>query len=133
MARRSRTVPAAQKRAMARGRKLAGDVRAYLEVLEAGRGARRRNPDTLRRQLADIEARWESADPLARVHLAQRRIDLRRALDGLQGERHWAEVEARFVRSAKAYGAAKGISYAAWREVGVPAALLRKAGITRRT
>ena len=42
-----------------------------------------------------------------------------------------ARLEAGFVRSAKAYGERKGISYAAWREQGVPAAVLRQAGITR--
>ena len=36
-----------------------------------------------------------------------------------------------FVKSAKGYGERKGISYAAWREVGVSAATLKAAGISR--
>ena len=36
-----------------------------------------------------------------------------------------------FVKNAKAYGAAKGIEHATWREIGVPTDVLRDAGITR--
>jgi hypothetical protein len=35
------------------------------------------------------------------------------------------------VKNARAYSRAKGISYGAWREVGVPADVLREAGIAR--
>jgi hypothetical protein len=40
-------------------------------------------------------------------------------------------AEAEFIASAKAYGERKGISYSAWREVGVSAAVLKQAGISR--
>ena len=40
-------------------------------------------------------------------------------------------LEKGFVRDAKAYSDSKGITYASWREVGVPADVLKKAGITR--
>jgi hypothetical protein len=36
-----------------------------------------------------------------------------------------------FVKAARPYSKSKGISYGAWREVGVPADVLRDAGITR--
>ena len=36
-----------------------------------------------------------------------------------------------FVKHARAYGEAKGIEHATWREIGVPADVLREAGITR--
>ena len=42
-----------------------------------------------------------------------------------------AGLEAEFTKVAKAYSARQGISYAAWRAVGVPAAVLKKAGVTR--
>ncbi|GIU89638.1 MAG: hypothetical protein KatS3mg010_0737 [Acidimicrobiia bacterium] len=40
-------------------------------------------------------------------------------------------LEKEFVKVAKGYSARKGISYGAWREFGVPAEVLKKAGITR--
>ena len=40
-------------------------------------------------------------------------------------------LEEEFVRSAAAYGSRRGLTYAAWREAGVPPAVLRRAGITR--
>jgi hypothetical protein len=36
------------------------------------------------------------------------------------------------VKSAAPYSERKGITYSAWREVGVPANVLEKAGISRR-
>ena len=42
-----------------------------------------------------------------------------------------APLEADFVKYARAYGEANGISYGTWRDAGVPAAVLKKAGITR--
>jgi len=41
------------------------------------------------------------------------------------------ELEEEFVRVAKGYAARKGISYIAFRQIGVPAAILREAGINR--
>jgi hypothetical protein len=40
-------------------------------------------------------------------------------------------LEDEFVSAAKPYSERKSISYAAWRELGVDAAVLKKAGITR--
>ena len=40
-------------------------------------------------------------------------------------------VEDAFVQVAKSYGERQGISYNAWREVGVPAPVLKRAGIGR--
>ena len=41
------------------------------------------------------------------------------------------ELEEGFISSAKSYGQRKGISHGAWRSLGVPADVLRKAGISR--
>ncbi len=40
-------------------------------------------------------------------------------------------LEAAFVEVAKSYSESKAISYASWRDVGVPAAVLTQAGISR--
>ena len=39
--------------------------------------------------------------------------------------------EADFVAAARPYSERKRISYAAWRELGVPPAILKRAGISR--
>ena len=41
-------------------------------------------------------------------------------------------LETAFVDVAKSYSERQGIGYQSWREVGVPAAVLSRAGITRR-
>jgi len=40
-------------------------------------------------------------------------------------------LEDDFVQAAREYGERKGISYAAWREAGVDAAVLKRAGVRR--
>jgi hypothetical protein len=41
-------------------------------------------------------------------------------------------LEETFVKVARSYGNSKSISYASWRDVGVPASTLKSAGINRR-
>ncbi|WP_419932290.1 hypothetical protein [Candidatus Poriferisodalis sp.] len=52
-------------------------------------------------------------------------------LEALQAEPDMSSAEAGFVAHAASYGARKGIQCATWREFGVPADVLVKAGITR--
>jgi hypothetical protein len=40
-------------------------------------------------------------------------------------------LQADFVAAAGEYGQRKSITYAAWREVGVPSSVLKQAGISR--
>ena len=40
-------------------------------------------------------------------------------------------LERDFVRVAKSYADSKAISYSSWRDVGVPASVLKSAGISR--
>ena len=69
------------------------------------------------------------SDQLQRLALIQQRIDAekRRAED--PGDIN--ALEAEFVNAAKSYSTRKGISYKAWREMGVAAAVLSKSGIAR--
>jgi len=121
------------KAALARGREQGRAVRNYLEALEAHkpRRGRRRTPDSMKKRLVTIEQKLQSADPLARVNLVQERIDLDRELNAKQATTDLSKLEDDFVKAAREYGARKGISYAAWREVGVDAAVLKRAGISR--
>lgn len=108
-------------------------MRRYLEALELNkpRRGRKRTPESVQRQLAAVEENLDNADPLARVHLIQQRIDLQRELEAKSQTVDMGELEAGFVKAAKGYGGRKGISYAAWREAGVEAEVLKKAGISR--
>jgi hypothetical protein len=71
------------------------------------------------------------ADVVKRLSLVQERLDLLDELDRLGEQEDIGAAEAEFVAVAASYGERKGISYSAWREVGVPAAVLRSAGISR--
>jgi hypothetical protein len=121
------------KAALAEGRRQGRAVRGYLEALEAHRPkrGRKRTPESIRTRMAAIEASLESAVAMKRLQLVQERIDLQSALEAAETTIDLSALEDEFVGAAAAYGARKGISYAAWREVGVPAAILKRAGIER--
>lgn len=121
------------KAAMAQGRAEGRAVRAYLEALEAHKPkrGRRRTPDSIRTRLDKIEGEIETADQLTKLNLIQERMDLADELERMENKPDLDELESAFVAAAANYGERKGIAYAAWRELGVPAATLRAAGIGR--
>ncbi|HET6773749.1 MAG TPA: hypothetical protein VFH36_10600 [Acidimicrobiales bacterium] len=121
------------KAALAEGREQGRAVRRYLEALEANkpRRGRKRSPESLKKRLDTIDSEIASADPLKRVHLVQERADLQDALDASASNVDIGQLEKAFVKSAAPYSERKGITYTTWREVGVPAAVLEKAGISR--
>ena len=112
-------------------------IREYLTALEqnAPRRGRKRTPDGIRRQLASVAAEMEGATVTRQLDMVQQRIDLETELEALEqaGSIDLSALEANFVDHAAAYGGRRGISYAAWREVGVSAATLKAAGIRRST
>lgn len=121
------------KAALAEGRNQGRAVRLYLEALDAHRPkrGRKRTADTMAKRLARIDAELETADPLKRLQLIQERLDLRVELDAAGQKVDLAGLEDAFVGAAGAYSARKGISYAAWRELGVEPGVLQRAGIKR--
>ncbi len=121
------------KQALAVGREEGRAVRRYLEALEAHRPkrGRKRTAESIQRRLDDIEARLETADPLSRLQLVQERMNLQNELATKSEAVDLSELEEEFVNAAKGYGERKGITYAAWREAGVDAAVLKRAGIRR--
>lgn len=121
------------KAALAAGRAEGRAVRAYLEALDQHRPkrGRKRTPDSVNARLAKIDSELVSADPMTRLSLVQERLDLLTELESLTTTVNLTALESDFVKSAKGYGERKGISYAAWREVGVSAATLKAAGISR--
>ena len=121
------------KSALAQGRSEGRAVRRYLEALEAHkpRRGRKRTVDSMKQRLSAIEEALNNADPLDRLHLVQERMDLESEIASAGEKLDIATLEAEFVSAASAYSRRKGISYSAWRELGVPAATLKKAGIGR--
>lgn len=123
------------KAALAAGRAQGLAVRRYLEALERSRPRRGRRPtgEALQRQLAEIEQRLPAADPLQRLHLVQQRKSIEERLAATEDHGELAALEDAFVAVAADYGSRKGIDYSTWREIGVPAEVLRRAGIHRST
>lgn len=121
------------KAALAQGREEGRVVRAYLEALEATR-PRRGRPRTIenvRKRLETVVDEIDTADALTRLQLVQERLDLEFELDAMESSDDLATLEEEFVRVAASYGERKGITYIAWREVGVAAEVLKDAGIRR--
>lgn len=110
-------------------------VREYLKALEqnAPRRGRKRTPESVARQLAAVDAQMADATVTKRLSLIQQRMDLEAEQEALAaaGTVDMSALEAGFVQNAAAYGGRRGISYAAWREIGVSSATLKAAGIRR--
>ena len=120
------------KAALAVGREQGRAVRRYLEALEQHRPrrGRKRTRESVERRLAAVEERLQAADPLERLHLTQERMDLQSELASMDGNGvDMAQLEEAFVVAAAEYGTRRGITYAAWRDAGVPISMLRRAGI----
>jgi len=127
------TMTAAHKRALAAGRARSKAVRDYLEALEANRPkrGRKRTPASINKRLAAIEEKIPAAPVTTRLNLIQERQNLLNALAAMQVKTDLSGLEKAFAKHAKGYALSKGIEYSSWRSVGVPAAVLQKAGITR--
>lgn len=118
--------------ALAEGRAQARTIKLYLEALGDRRPGRPVTPKSLKARLVRIEEKLETEDDvLKRLDLIQRRIDVREALAKAYAASKVDELEAAFVDVAYAYSERKGVTYAAWREIGVRAATLERAGISR--
>ena len=131
---KKRTVSASQKDAMAKGRRASAAVGAYLEALEAAkpRRGRRLSTDEIERRLAAAREAVDQETGTRKLAAAQHVIDLeRRLVETTIPGPDLDELEAGFVEWAPFYAESKGISYAAFRATGVPAAVLRRAGISR--
>jgi hypothetical protein len=133
MATRKKTMSNEHKAALAEGRSQSRAVSRYLEALEANRPkrGRKRTPDSIKARLAKLEDELTTAEPLAALNLRQERIDLQAELAAMNAKVDMGALEAGFTKAAKGYSERKGITYAVWRESGVPAAVLKKSGITR--
>ena len=120
------------KEALAEGRADGRVIKNYLEALEQTRPRRgKRTPESIKKRLTTIEHEIASASPLHRLQLIQKRMDLQREREILGTTTDISSLETAFVKIAARYAERKGISYAAWRELGVQADVLGRAGIGR--
>ena len=131
--RKKMVMTAEHKQALAEGRELGRGVKNYLEALESNRPrrGRQRTPDSIKKRLAAIRSQLPDSPPLQRLQLVQEELDLQQELERLDAKVDLTGLEREFVRVAKPYSERKGISYAAWRELGVAPDVLKKAGISR--
>ena len=121
------------KAALAQGRAEGRVVRDYLEALRSSKPkrGRKRTPESIQKRLDAIDVELADAEPLAELKLVQERRDLQAELDSMGTTVDVGSLEAAFVKVAKGYSERQGISYASWREVGVEAGTLKRAGISR--
>jgi hypothetical protein len=112
-------------------------IRDYLKALEqnAPQRGRKRTTESVGRQIATLEGELAGASITKRLGLIQQRIELEADLEALSqaASVDLTALEAGFATYAAAYGGRRGISYAAWREIGVSSATLKSAGIRRST
>ena len=130
-----RKMTAAHKKALADGRAMSAAVDRYLTSINTPkRRGRKVSTATLETRLRAAQARSRKAAGVEKVVAAQEVRDLRAKLAEAKGTGTGTDTkaaEAAFVKVARKFGESRGISYGAWRDAGVPAAVLKKAGVAR--
>lgn len=120
------------KAALAKGRRESRLIKAYLNATRSRRPGRPVTADSLRTRIESLDSRLASeTDALKIVDLHQERLDAEDALKALDDAPDITQAEKDFIEVAASYSERKGISYTAWRQVGVPASVLKAAGIPR--
>ena len=129
----SRKMSAEHKAALAKGREQGRAVREYLAALnEEKKPGRKLDPDTLTQRITDTQEQIDAEpDPAKRVDLIQKRLDYEEKLADIGESVDLDMLQKEFVKVAQEYSERKGITYSAWREAGVSAAVLKDAGIPR--
>jgi hypothetical protein len=125
---------ASHKKALAEGRTMSATVDRYLSAVNTPkRRGRKVSKTSLQQRLVDARAKARSATGVEKVLAAQEVRDLQNRIASIDagGGSDLKSLEAAFVKIAKQFGENRGIGYGAWRDAGVPAPVLRKAGIAR--
>ena len=127
------TMSADHKAKLAQGRNESRVVSRYLEALVAGKGkrGRKRTPESVGMQIARIDKEIATVAPIRRLELTQKRIDLVAERERLTTRVDLTGLEKEFVKVAKTYARRNGIGYNAFRELGVSAEVLKRAGVGR--
>ena len=128
-----RGMSAAHKAALAQGRRESRAINRYLDALSAGKGkrGRKRTPSSIEARLSKITRTFDDASPMQQLELTQERMNLEAEKVRLETRADLTALEKEFVAVAKSYATRRGISYSAFRSMGVPADVLAKAGVRR--
>jgi hypothetical protein len=104
-------------------------VAAYLTALRAPRVPARSRAN-LEQRRAQVE-QWiaEESSPIREVELIQQRLDIDAQLSQIDQAARLPELEEAFVNVAGSWAKRAGIRAAALREVGVPASVVKRAGL----
>lgn len=115
---------------IAESRRQNSAVRRYLQHVRAGKRGRGAEPETLRKRIERTRAAIEACDDLLQeLELRQQIIDLEKRLAATEDAPGSFDLEEAFVKEAGNYSARTGVGWKAFRQMGVPAAVLRRAGI----
>jgi hypothetical protein len=129
-----RKLSAAHKRALAEGRTMSATVDRYLSAVNTPkRRGRKVSKSALEQRLAEARIKAKSATGVEKVLAAQDVRDLQSRIANMSvaSGGDIKSLEAAFVKIAKRFGENRGIGYGAWRDAGVPAVVLKKAGVAR--
>jgi hypothetical protein len=129
-----RKLSAAHKRALAEGRTMSATVDRYLSAVNTPkRRGRKVSKSALEQRLAEARIKAKSATGVEKVLAAQDVRDLQSRIANMSvaSGGDIKSLEAAFVKIAKRFGENRGIGYGAWRDAGVPAVVLKKAGVPR--
>lgn len=107
-------------------------VRRYLHALQARpQEANPPAPEILTKRIATIDSQLADAEPQVKVALIHERMDLYARLRAAGEAGTLEQLEQEFIAVAGTYSARQGLTYAAWREVGVEDDVLERAGIAQ--
>lgn len=129
-----RKMTEAHKKAIANARNEARTVEMYLLVLRdaapQNRGRSKTHAD-MKKELAIIESKLRSRNlnPLDELKLMQKHADLKAKITNNESTTVLKDLEKAFVKVGASYSKRHGISAQSWRKVGVPASVLKIAGI----
>lgn len=133
-ARKKHVMTDEHKKSLAKGREESRLIDMYLTALaaDAPKPGRQRTVERVKKELESVNAKLQGKNlsPISALKLTQKQLDLTAELAAKQEVSALDELELAFISIAKQYSERRGISYRAWRAVGVPPNPLREAGIT---
>lgn len=123
------------KAALAEGRTMSATVDRYITYINMPKTRGRKVPlAELRRRREAARETVRTATGVAKLTAAQDARDLEAriaTLEAASNGTNGAKLEADFIKVAKRFGAARSVGYGAYREAGVSAVVLKKAGVAR--
>lgn len=100
-------------------------VSLYLRSLEGDTAS----PEEIRRKIAKLTEKIAKTSGVNKLRLIQDRLDLRSRLNNIKDT---TSLEERFIAVAAQFSVENGISWSAWRVIGVPVKVLEAAKIPRK-